>query len=48
MVIRHFSKDKNIRIRNELVRELNTEIKITDSKIEDANSADDKKKNIVL
>ena len=48
MVIRHFSKDKNIRIRNELVRELNTEIKITDSKIEDANSADDKKEKYRL
>lgn len=48
MVARHFSKEKNIRIRNELVRELNTEIKITDSKIEDANSADDKKEKYRL
>ena len=36
MLLRHFSKEKDIRIRNELVRELETDVKITEEKINDA------------
>lgn len=36
-----FSNTKDIRIRNELVRELKAEIKVTDEKIEDAKSSGD-------
>lgn len=42
MMARHFSKKKNIRMMNELARELNTEIKVTEAKIEDANANEDK------
>lgn len=38
---RHFSKEKDRRIRNEVVRDLETEIKICDEKINDAASAGD-------
>ena len=38
---RHFSKKKDIRIQNMLVRELNTEIKVCDEKISDAQSSGD-------
>lgn len=41
MVLRHFSKEKDRRIRNELIRELDTEIKICDEKISDANAKGD-------
>lgn len=41
MVLRHFSKDKDRRIRNELIRELDTEIKICEEKISDANAKGD-------
>lgn len=40
-IIRHFSKMKDRRIRNQTIRELETEIKITDEKINDANSNSD-------
>lgn len=40
-VINRFSKEKDKRITNELVRELDTEIKICDEKISDANSKGD-------
>ena len=40
---RHFSKKKDRRMRNELVRELDTEIKIAEEKINDANAAGDQK-----
>jgi hypothetical protein len=42
MMARHFSKKKNISMMNELARELNTEIKVTEAKIEDANANEDK------
>jgi len=41
-ICRHWSKKKNLRIRNELVRELQTEIKICEEKINDANMREDK------
>ncbi len=47
-ICRHFSKIKNIRIRNELARELDTEIKITEEKISDANAAGDNKEKYQL
>ena len=47
-VIRHFSKIKDRRIRNELIREVETEIKITDEKISDANSNNDTDKKYKL
>lgn len=47
-VCRHFSKKKDMRIRNELTRELETEIKITEEKINDANSAGDNKEKYQL
>lgn len=48
MICRHFSKEKDKRIRNELERELETEIKVTDEKIADANSAGDQKEKYKL
>ena len=48
MICRHFSKEKDKRIRNELERELETEIKVTDEKIADANSAGDQKEKYRL
>lgn len=41
MVLRHFSKEKDKRLRNELVKELDTEIKICEEKINDANGKGD-------
>lgn len=41
MLIRHFSKDKDRRLRNEVIRELDTEISICEEKINDANSNGD-------
>lgn len=40
-IIRHFSKEKDIRIRNELEKELETEIKVTEEKIADASANGD-------
>ena len=40
-ICRHFSKKKDARIRNQLVRDIETEIKITDEKINDASSNGD-------
>lgn len=40
-LLRHFSKDKDRRLRNELSRELDTEIRICEEKINDANSNGD-------
>ena len=48
MLIRHFSKEKDRRIRNELVRELDTEIKICEEKINDANSNGDQQEKYKL
>lgn len=47
-IIRHFSKEKDIRIRNELTRELATEIKVCEEKISDANAAGDAKEKYRL
>ena len=47
-VIRHFSKEKDKRIRNELVRELETEIRICEEKINDANSNGDQQEKYKL
>ena len=47
-IIRHFSKMKDRRIRNELIREVETEIKICDEKINDANSNNDTDKKYKL
>lgn len=47
-VCRHFSKDKDRRVRNELVRELDTEIKICEEKINDANSNGDQQEKYKL
>ena len=48
LIIRHFSKDKDIRIRNELIREIETEIKVSEEKITDASSAGDNKEKYRL
>lgn len=48
MVLRHFSKEKDRRIRNELIRELDTEIKICEEKISDANSNGDQQEKYKL
>ena len=45
---RHYSKRKDIRIRNDLIRELNTEIKVCEEKISDANSNGDTKEKYKL
>lgn len=45
---RHFSKEKDRRIRNETVREIQTEIKVCDEKISDANSNGDQKEKYRL
>lgn len=45
---RHFSKKKNLRIRNELIRELQTDIKVCEEKIADANAAGDTKEKYRL
>ena len=47
-ICRHFSKKKDQRIRNELTRELNTEIKVCEEKINDANAAGDTKEKYRL
>ena len=47
-ITRHYSKKKDIRIRNELVRELETEIKVCEEKISDANAASDTKEKYRL
>lgn len=48
LIIRHFSKDKDIRIRNELIREIETEIKVCEEKITDASSVGDNKEKYRL
>ena len=48
MLMRHFSKEKDRRIRNELTRELSTEIKICEEKINDANSNGDQQEKYKL
>nr|DAJ74659.1 MAG TPA: hypothetical protein [Caudoviricetes sp.] len=48
LIIRHFSKDKDIRVRNELIREIETEIKVCEEKITDASSAGDNKEKYRL
>jgi hypothetical protein len=48
MVLRHFSKDKDMRIKNELIRELDTEIHICEEKINDANSNGDQQEKYRL
>lgn len=47
-LLRHFSKQKDRRMRNELVRELETEIKVADEKINDANANGDLKEKYRL
>ena len=42
------SREKDIRIRNEFARELEAEIKVTEAKIEDANSNRDNTKKYQL
>lgn len=46
--IRHLSKKKDRRIRNELVRELKTEIKVCEEKINDANARSDEQEKYRL
>ena len=46
LVLRSFSKEKDLRIRNDLIEDLKTEISICEEKINDA--ADDKKKKYEL
>ena len=45
---RHLSKEKDRRVRNELINEIETEIKICDEKINDANSAGDNQEKYKL
>ena len=47
-VCRHFSKNKDRRMRNELIRELNTEIKVCEEKINDANAREDRQEKYRL
>lgn len=47
-LFRHFSKDKDRRVRNELIRELDTEVKICEEKINDANSNGDQQEKYRL
>lgn len=48
MLCRNFSKQKDQRIRNELVREIETEIKVCEEKINDANANGDQKEKYRL
>ena len=48
MLCRHYSKIKDRRIRNQLARELDTEIQICQEKINDANSESDRKEKYKL
>ena len=48
MIARHYSKQKDRRIRNQLARELNTEIEICKEKIQDASSNGDNKEKYKL
>lgn len=47
-IIRHYSKDKDRRIRNELAHELDTEIKVTEEKISDASANGDQQQKYKL
>lgn len=46
--LRHFAKERDRRLRNELISELDTEIKICDEKINDAGGAGDNKEKYQL
>lgn len=48
MVARHYSKLKSVRMRNELARELETEINVCNEKISDANASGDQKEKYRL
>ena len=48
MMGRHFSKQKDRRMRNELVRELDTSIEVVNEKINDANAESDRKEKYRL
>lgn len=48
MIVNHFRKDENIKIRNELIREIETEIKVCEEKINDASSDGDKQEKYRL
>ena len=48
MIIGHFRKDENIKIRNELIREIETELKVCEEKINDASSEGDKQEKYRL
>ena len=45
---RYFSKQKDVRIRNELVRELETELSVCEEKINDANAKGDEREKYRL
>lgn len=47
-IIRHFSKEKDARIKNELMREIQVEIDVCNEKINDANSNNDQKQKYEL
>lgn len=47
-ICQKLSKGKNVRIRNELIRELEAEIKVTEEKIEDAKANGDNKQKYAL
>jgi hypothetical protein len=47
-IARHYSKDKDKRIRNELAHELDTEIKVTEEKISDASANGDQQQKYKL
>lgn len=47
-LFRHFSKEKDRRVRNELINEIETNIKICDEKISDANAAGDNQEKYQL
>jgi hypothetical protein len=47
-IARHYSKDKDRRIRNELAHELDTEIKVTEEKISDASANGDQQQKYKL
>ena len=48
MLVRYFSKEKDRRIRNELHRELRTNIKVCEAKIQDAESEGNKQEKYRL
>ena len=48
LLARHYSKQKDRRVRNELIKEIETEIKITDEKITDASGEGDRQEKYKL